>query len=479
MKHAIAWLCLLFHAGLSAQSENAHWVFSFTHAYDFRQSPPAALQGAQTPRQRGMATISDEQGELLFYADDHQVFNRLHQVMPGGESLIGAIGTPFQGSMVLTWPGHRDGYFLITNPALANPEWDTQAYYHVVDMAANDGLGAVVLANQVLADSVCAPLAAVPHATEHAWWIILYHGTQHAFLSFLLDSSGIDTEPVMSSVGTPETSTLTSGNSIGFMRPDPTGDRLIWTKRYEGDGPSVRFLEIFDFDATTGEVANYRRIDGPANLFAAEFSPNGQYLYVSDLTCTDAFVSRLWQYDVSSDDPEQILASKTVVHAAPVGDLLCHGFHSTLATAYDGRIYVGIHGGYHLGVINEPDLPSPDCNYIHEALGNGIDQVSTRLPNQPRAFPMADNTSIAERHAAGPTLHTWPNPASGQLFVQAQGLLPGRSTLRLFAADGRELRRERPAGWPHALDVQGLAPGLYLLRVEGPQGSATRRVVVE
>jgi hypothetical protein len=381
--------------------------------------------------------------------------------------------------MALTWPGHRDGYFLITNPALADPEWDTRAYYHVVDMAANDGLGAVVLANQVLTDSVCAPLTAVPHATEHAWLIILYHGTQHAFLSFLLDSSGIDTQPMVSSVGTPETAALTPSNSRGFLRPNVAGDRLAWSKRYDGDGAAERYLELFDFDATTGLLSNYRQLDGPVHFWGAEFSPSGNYLYVTDLTCGEDHTSRLWQYDVSSDDPELILASKTLVHAFPPGQNPCMPRFGGLATAYDGRIYAGSHGGMYMGVITQPDLPYPNCGYIHEELGNGVEQVTAHPPNQPRAFPKADNTSIAERHTEGPTLHTWPNPASHQLFIQATGLPPANSHLRLFAADGRELRQESPAAWPHTMDVQGLAPGLYLLRLDGPRGSAVQRVVIE
>ena len=462
-----------------AQMENAHWVFAPSRGYDFRTAQPQELDTVQTPRLRGMATISDSLGDLLFYADDHQVFNRFHQVMPGGEQLTGALGSPRQGGMALPWPGRVNQYLFVVKPIMAAPEYDPKAYFHVIDMNANEGLGSVVLTDQVLADTVCAPLTAVPHATENAWWIILHHGAAPTFLSFLLDSSGIHTEPVISDVGTPQGDLATVTGTVGFMRPSLQGDRLIWQRGYIGEGQLNRYLEIFDLDASTGSVSNYRRLDGPAQFRATEFSPNGNFAYVSQLTCEEGIASLLWQYDVSSGDVDQILASKTLVHQAPEGANPCHGAHNELATAVDGRIYVGVHVGNYLGMITEPDLPYPECGYLHEGLGNGNDQVGARLPNQPRTFPKADNTSIAAHRTTGPSLHTWPNPASSELFVQAQGLLPGRSNLRLFAADGRELRQESPVAWPHTMDVQGLAPGLYLLRLEGPHGSAVQRVVLE
>jgi hypothetical protein len=462
-----------------AQMENAHWVFAPSRGYDFRTAQPQELDTVQTPRLRGMATISDSLGELLFYADDHQVFNRFHQVMPGGEALVGALGPPLQGGIIIPHPGYSENYFLVVKPRMASPEFDTRVYFHLVDMSADNGLGEVILSDQVLADTACAPLTAVPHATENAWWIILHHGAAPTFLSFLLDSSGIHTEPVISDVGTPQGDLATGTGSMGFMRPSLQGDRLLWQKTYFGDGQMNRHLELFDLDPITGSVSNYRRVDGPFWFQAVEFSPSGKFAYVTERVCQDGIASHLWQYDVSSGDPDQILASKTLVHQAPEGTNTCHGAHQEMATAIDGRIYVGVHVGHHLGVITQPDLLYPDCGYIHEGLGNGNDPTGSKLPNQPRAFPKADNTSIAAHRTTGPSLHTWPNPASGQLFIQATGLPPANSYLRLFAADGRQVRTARPTGWPHALDVQGLAPGLYLLRVEGPQGSATRRVVVE
>jgi PKD repeat protein len=129
--------------------------------------------------------------------------------------------------------------------------------------------------------------------------------------------------------------------------------------------------------------------------------------------------------------------------------------------------------GTSVGHVYEPPGPFEVC--LSAWYWSGTDSCWTSHCEEVDPFSMS-----VQDHASSELQWTaWPNPASHQLFIQAQGVLPARSTLHLFSADGRELRQERPVGWPHTMDVQGLAPGLYLLRVEGPEGSATRRVVVE
>jgi hypothetical protein len=465
-------------AKAAAQLENAHWVFYDGYGIDFRSSPPSALDGLQTFNNRGFATISDQEGELLFHADEYVVYNRNNMPMPGMMDVYSNLGIPYQSPMAIPWPGHPDNYFVLFHPRKGMPDMTPHLHYHLVDMAEEGGMGAVVVSNQMLADSVCAPLAAVPHATDHAWWIIMHHATQPAFLAYRLDTAGFH-DPVLSYAGTLQTYPMHGNDLRGFLRPSLNGDKLFWSKYYSGFGINNRHLERFNFDAATGVVSNRLSFDEPAHFWGVEFSPSGQFAYVAERICNNGVASRLWQYDVSFDAPQQIMASKTLVHEAVEGNITCQNAQSGLATAIDGRIYVGAHVGAFVGVIEEPDLPFPDCSYVDQGLGNGLQPVVHNLPNQPRAFPKADNTSIAAHRTTGPSLQTWPNPASGQLFVQTTGLPPANSHLRLFAADGRQVRTARTTGWPHAMDLQGLAPGLYLLRVEGPQGSAVQRVVIE
>jgi hypothetical protein len=71
-----------------------------------------------------------------------------------------------------------------------------------------------------------------------------------------------------------------------------------------------------------------------------------------------------------------------------------------------------------------------------------------------------------------------PNPAHGRTTVQ---LPPGTgpATLTVLNALGRSVRTQTAIGTKAELDLSGLAPGLYAVRLQAGQAIATRRLVVE
>ncbi|HRH39267.1 MAG TPA: T9SS type A sorting domain-containing protein [Flavobacteriales bacterium] len=93
----------------------------------------------------------------------------------------------------------------------------------------------------------------------------------------------------------------------------------------------------------------------------------------------------------------------------------------------------------------------------------------------------ACQVGVGETAAAEPT-RIYPNPADTRLNVV---LANDPARITLLDATGRSLQ---PTGWPlqlpqagqHTLDVSGLAPGQYLLHVQGSNGHTTNhRFVVE
>jgi len=90
-----------------------------------------------------------------------------------------------------------------------------------------------------------------------------------------------------------------------------------------------------------------------------------------------------------------------------------------------------------------------------------------------RAPPGAPDRPVAAR------LVVRPNPARGPVRVEA----PGAGVLRIFDVRGRTLWRGTSEGpgaivWP-GTDAAGrvAAPGVYLIRFEGPSGTRTTRIV--
>ncbi|HEX9951670.1 MAG TPA: T9SS type A sorting domain-containing protein [Rubricoccaceae bacterium] len=81
--------------------------------------------------------------------------------------------------------------------------------------------------------------------------------------------------------------------------------------------------------------------------------------------------------------------------------------------------------------------------------------------------------------ASALSVRVGPNPARGTATVHVGGV-SGETTLRLVDVRGRVVREMGVAAGASAtvLDLAGLAPGVYGVRVEGGGGVATVRLVV-
>src|SRR5690349_14458742 len=90
-----------------AQRETDNWYFGQNASLEFNQNGmPASFQNSAMSTMAGCASISDKQGNLLFYTDGETVWNRLHQVMLNGTGLGGSAQAT-QCSIIVPKPGSR------------------------------------------------------------------------------------------------------------------------------------------------------------------------------------------------------------------------------------------------------------------------------------------------------------------------------------------------------------------------------------
>jgi len=116
--------------------------------------------------------------------------------------------------------------------------------------------------------------------------------------------------------------------------------------------------------------------------------------------------------------------------------------------------------------------------------GNGFIRIDTLLPGDYAfangAFPTATTEPTPQT-----TLRIHPNPATHTLFIRGEWPLKSGALLQLFDVQGQLVRSERvstPEGRLDAtLQVDGLPPGLYFLKLAPPDGEAVGgwKVVVE
>jgi co-chaperonin GroES (HSP10) len=75
------------------------------------------------------------------------------------------------------------------------------------------------------------------------------------------------------------------------------------------------------------------------------------------------------------------------------------------------------------------------------------------------------------------TLNIWPNPGEGRIMMDLPAA--GDYSVKIYTADGRLIRTEqfRSGGGVSTLDISQEHKGLYILKIEGPETSSTRKYI--
>jgi hypothetical protein len=131
---------------LFAQKSNNNWYFGNKAGISFNSGAPVALTDGQLSSGGGVATMSDVNGNLLFYTDGITIWNRNHVVMLNGTGLLGDPSAA-QGVIILPQPNNSNIYYVYTVTAWSNPGLRKDMYYSTIDMQLDNGLGGVTLKN--------------------------------------------------------------------------------------------------------------------------------------------------------------------------------------------------------------------------------------------------------------------------------------------------------------------------------------------
>jgi len=356
-----------------------NWHFNYNLSLSFSSGHPtvgsssmhSALGG------EGCASISDSNGQLLFYSDGNLVWDRNNTQMPNGFGLIGGQGTSTQAALIVPKPNNSTIYYLITSDQGGYTGTANQGvYYSIIDMSLNGGLGDVTSKNQLLTPPPCTEkLTAVRHCNGIDFWIITHSFNSNSFNAYKVTSGGINPSPVASQVGA-YVQTLNTA-TIGYLKASPNGRKLaLGISHYL---PSI--AEIYDFDNSTGKVSNPVTINFPFwGPYGISFSPDNSKLYTA---IADNTYGALYQFDVSSGDPTEIIASQTLL-----GNLNNLG---ALQIGPDAKIYIAHYGV--IAVINNPNNPGMSCNFQDSVINLGVNYCGAGFPNFIDAYdPIISNS---------------------------------------------------------------------------------------
>ena len=367
-KIAFCFLLLCFNF-LIAQKEAAIWYFGQNAGLDFNSGVPVPLLDGQLNTREGCATIADSDGNLLFYTDGITVWDRNHTIMPNGTGLLGDPSAT-QSGIIVPHPGDPDLYYIF---ALDN-EWNPNGLtYTLVDISLNGGMGDVTAEKNVLLRTPMSErITAVKHANGQSIWVIARADDTNQFLAYLVEDTGINTVPVVSTMpylGTP------NYTFIGQLKASQDGGLLA--SAYGNDGK----LELYRFNPGTGLVYDALNLEGTFDdtydrreTYGVEFSASGTILYVNTR-------NGVYQYDISSYDRNTIFATRTLLTPNYLGpDYYYTDFPRAMQMGIDGKIYVARLGRNYLTVINEPEVLGIGCNLVEEGIYLGGRKSMLGLP---------------------------------------------------------------------------------------------------
>ncbi len=334
-----------------SQKEMSIWYFGNGAGLDFRNNTIAALTDGALNTIEGCATISDSSGNLLFYTDGVNVWNKEHNVMPNGHSLHGHASAT-QSAIIVRQPGDSVIYYVFT----VDHEGSSERYgiqYSVVDVTLDNNLGDVTTKNVPLFSPSSEKVMAVRHQNNRDVWVVTHDWGNTIFRTYLLTDAGVSSQPVLSQVGRSVSGSRL--NAIGYLKASHDGSRLVFLMY------ATSTIQLFDFDIYAGRVSNAISLqdDEYDNLYGAEFSPDNNLLYISRFSLPNC----LYQFNLNAGDTNEIKNSRVVID----NSLPSYGI-GALQLGPDKKIYASVYGSQYVGVVNNPNGRGTACRFRKQGI---------------------------------------------------------------------------------------------------------------
>ncbi len=310
----------------------------------------------------GVATISDKNGELLFFSSighvaTRQNLNNKYQQTPNG-SVFGNSWTSTIAELIIQSPQDEQVYylFLISNAYFFSPH---DLYVVKIDMRLNNGLGDVVPGSlQLLKKNVAQGMSAMLHANQKDYWLLSASEQGDSLRAYPVSAAGI---------GTPVISLNNKAlEKISWFKSAPNSEMFVST--------GSQGIELFSFNRQAGTVALLYTLFLPDSAqqkgFSYTFSPNSSKLYVGTQSRPGQTLYSIVQYDLAAGSLSQIQQSASSIYSFNSPSVAAgQHFISDMQLAIDGRIYVAIYDfGNFVHRINYPDLAGIACGWQRDVV---------------------------------------------------------------------------------------------------------------
>ncbi|MBV7269804.1 T9SS type B sorting domain-containing protein [Winogradskyella luteola] len=388
LKKACILICIFFSTAtlLSQNAETENWYFGELSGLNFAsQENPSVLTNSNMATPAGCSSISDIDGNLLFYTNGKTIWNNSHNIMVNGDNVFGDQNSA-QNSIIIPIYGLNDIYYLFTVAP-------NGLFYAIIDMSLNNGLGEVTNFNiPVLESTDVGKLTAVHHADGESIWLMTTRKNENdiytSFYNYKINTNGVIENPVISD------GLFYEGITQGIMKYSPDGSRLAITNIRPTS--LDKHISLFDFDNGTGFLSNRINVLTSFTFFeivsayGVEFSSDSKKLYATLIRQGDFSPdtggivedsekrSFLYQYNAEFTD---VSGNSSLLHEQVDG--LIPG---SIQLAKSGKIYRAVsqnegNGLNFLGAVNNPNEVGFASSYTHNSIDLNQNLSRLGLPN--------------------------------------------------------------------------------------------------
>ncbi|MBN8703540.1 MAG: T9SS type B sorting domain-containing protein [Bacteroidetes bacterium] len=285
-----------------SQTKNANiWYFGNKAGLDFNSGNPVALTNSAMNTTEGCASVADAAGQLLFYTDGQNIWDKNHQMMPLANGttnadwnrMLSGTWSSTQAAIIAPVLNSANRYYVFSTDGASLPaanslgpqqQWDG-LYYTVVNMQLNGGLGDIDTsylkqfcnylpgANKIqLTDSVSEKVTIAMNANGLDYWVITTKQDTRDVYAFSVNCTGVNCSPVIS--------TLTSGTTFGgygMLSASRDGKSLAMA----WGGTPFLGATLVDFNNTTGVASNRQLLFQGEICYGACFSPDDNLIYIT------------------------------------------------------------------------------------------------------------------------------------------------------------------------------------------------------
>ncbi|WOI23893.1 T9SS type A sorting domain-containing protein [Nonlabens ulvanivorans] len=484
MKNFITFFVLFISFFSFSQKESAWWVFGDGAAIEFtdtgiqNRSNNTNIVTSNFNTDEGCSSISDSQGNLLFFTDGSSIFDRNGSIMPNGSGLTGNTSST-QSAMIVEAPHGNGVYFIFTVGGSGNGP----LAYSRLEMQLNSGLGDIVpgVKNIVLLNSCSEKLSGIKKQNSNNVYITTFaendvtptqSGTGDFNSLYTYEIIDVGTNSYVSPTAVPqinnsnsnrfESTIFATSRDRGQLKFSPNGNYVALANQgFSSTSSTDHGAYLLKFDNVNGQFIGPILTLENQGCYGLEFSIDSNYLYydISEAFSPASTTTRtIIQYDIS--DPSNILNTRNVISFES-----SFAARGSLQLGMDGEIYSVELNNSFIGRINNSRTAAASYTKQFFNISPGLAQQG--LPN---ILPstILSNYTLSNQTVNTSEIQIFPNPTSDYLGITASEEL---ESVEIFNMDGKSVLSKSLQTNSAHIDLTDLFPGLHIVKVHNLTGS--------